>query len=96
MEVPIAVAISAAIINIPEKINFLGIIESPRLTVASTPPIPLAAPANAPAKRNIIHIRITPESPPCLEIISILKSTLSFPMIIAATNPPKRAASLGT
>jgi hypothetical protein len=46
MEVPMAVATKAAIINIPGRIRPGGMMERPKLTVESTPPMALATVEN--------------------------------------------------
>ena len=72
IDVPIAVAIKADIAKIPANINCKGQRLNPRLTVASTPPMALAVPANAPDKRKIKLINVTPGSPAFLAKISTL------------------------
>ena len=52
IEVPIAVAMKADIINNPAKRNFFGTNVSPKFTTDSTPPVALVTPENAPAPQT--------------------------------------------
>ena len=51
IEVPIAVAIKAAMTKNPGNNRFDGINDKPSATVASTPPVALATAAKAPANK---------------------------------------------
>ena len=51
IEVPVAVPIKAEMMNTPAVRNCTGIRESPRLTVASRPPMEAATLEKAPASR---------------------------------------------
>lgn len=56
MLVPIAVEMNAPMRNRPGRIMDGGSSESPKLTVAFTPPMAEATDANPPASRKIMHM----------------------------------------
>ena len=56
IDVPVAVPRKADMMNIPAVISEAGMMDIPKLTVASTPPIALATAEKAPASRNIMSM----------------------------------------
>ena len=77
IDVPVAVPRNAAIMNIPAVISDAGIMDTPKLTVASTPPMAFATAENAPASRNIISMFIMSS------LAAPLANTLKFSLMPA-------------
>ena len=94
VEVSVAIEIKQEMIKSPATINLWGI-KVRRFTTESTPPIPFATPAKAPANKKIITIDRTPLSPAAVEKISSLSSnfldrSISGAMITPISNAPCR------
>ena len=80
IEVPVATARKEEMIKTPAVTKRAGIRESPRLTVASTPPIAPAVEEKAPASRKIISIVMIPSSP--APLAKIENFSLILPLLI--------------
>ena len=76
--VPMEMEIKQPIRNSPATATLEGRMDSPRLTVLSTPPAALTAPVNAPATKKIRHMVMIFSSPTPLAARRILSANFTF------------------
>ena len=93
MDVPIETEIKQPITKSPATAKWVGIRESPRFTVLSTPPAAVTAPENPPAQRKIRLIVIIFSSPTPFAITLILSANFCCLFCIKATNKAIRNAT---
>ena len=74
MDVPVASPRADEITKTPANTNCRGMMDSPKFTAASVPPMASAAPEKAPARAKIMIISMTPGSPQCLATRSMFRS----------------------